>query len=243
MAVLTFPGADAVLAVQSATLPQPDQLCGPFAAHAALHSVLDASEVPSLADIARASGSAIWPHDMAAWRPAGAPLDRRGWDELPTASGPGASGTNAAGLADGIVAVTDGAVAVVPVAGRSTDPDQLLGLVTAVAQAAEPVGVLANVWTGALDPGTAWEVGHFVLLWAVDPDGPGGPTVAVADTYRELGAPGERPGCRWVNVERLAAAVAAPPGRGLLLVTSAAAAPAVMGTINTAGLAPTIWST
>ena len=40
-------GADAVLAVQSAGLPQPDQLCGPFTARAALHAVLPAERVPA----------------------------------------------------------------------------------------------------------------------------------------------------------------------------------------------------
>lgn len=215
MAVLTLPGAEAVLAAQVAALPQPDQLCGPFSARAALHAVLDPLDVPSLVEVATAAGTSIWPHDVAAHRPAGGAFHRTGWDVLPTAPDPGSSGTHAAGLARGVVAATGGAVAVVPVSGVGAAVDRLVALLVALAAAAVPVGVVANVATAALDPGTDWDVGHFVVLWALDAEGA---RVAVADTYPELGAPGEPPGCRWVPLARLAAAISAPPGRGLLLL-------------------------
>ncbi|MGI8938519.1 MAG: DUF6885 family protein [Iamia sp.] len=245
MAVLTFLGADAVLAAQAASLPQPDQLCGPFAAHAALHAVLDHAQVPGMVRIAAASASAIWSHDVAGWRPAGAPLDRTGWDLLPTARDPEASGTDAAGLARGIAEVTGGAVAVVPVAGAGTDadPDAVAALLVGIAGSEVPIGVVANVATGALDPDRDWDVGHFVVLWAVDATDPEGGRVAVADSYREGGDPGEPAGCRWVPLARLADAIGDAPGRGLLLLVRADHASVATGLVTGAGLASTIWST
>lgn len=243
MAVLTFPGANAVLAAQAATLPQPDQLCGPFAAHAALHAVLEPADVPAMVRIAAASGTAIWPHDVATDRPAGAPRDRTGWDGLPTAPEPGASGTDATGLADGVAATTGGAVAVVPVSGLGADTESLSTLLVSIPEPKVPVGVLANLRTGALDPDADWDVGHFVALWAVDAAAPGDRRVAMADNYPELGASGEPPGCRWVPLARLAVAIGAPPGRGLLIVVAADAAARVTDLVTAAGLDPTIWST
>ena len=240
MAVLTLPGADAVLAAQAAALPQPDQVCGPVSARSALHAVLDGDEVPGLVALARASGTAIWPHDDPAGRPPGAPLDRTGWEALPAAPDAGSSGTDAAGLARGVATATDGRVVVVPASGVGADGAAVTYLLVALARAAAPVGVVANVRTGVLDPGAGWDVGHFVALWAVDPDGP---RVAVADTYPELGAPGAPPGCRWVPAARLAAAVADPPGRGLLLLARAVDEGVVANLVAAAGLAVTPWST
>lgn len=247
MAVLTFPEADAVLAAQAATLPQPDQLCGPFAAYAALHAVLDPSEVPAMVRIAVASATAIWPHDFAAWRPTGAPLDRTSWDRLPAAADSGASGTDAAGLARGVAEVTRGSVAVVPVSGVGMGADTLAALLVGIAGSEVPIGVVANLRTGALDPDPDpdpdWDVGHFVVLWAVDVASPDDARAAVADTYREVGAPGEPAGCRWVPLVRLADAVGTAPGRGLLLMVRADEAVTVTALVTAAGLEPAIWST
>jgi hypothetical protein len=240
MAVLTFPGAEAVLAAQSAALPQPDQLCGPFSALVALHAVLAPTDVPTLGEIAMASGSAIWPHDMAAWRPAGATGDRSSWTGLPRAPSAEASGTDADGLAGGVAAATDGSVVAVPVSGAGAAADALAGLLLAITAADVRVGVVANLSTGALDPGAGWDVGHFVVLWAVDVDHPDGVRVAVADTYRELGAPGQPPGCRWVTIASL---TAASPGRGLLLLVRSESALAVRDLVATAGLDSMIWCT
>lgn len=240
MAVLRFFRAETVLSAQAAMLPQPDQLCGPFAARAALHAVLDPSDVPATIDIARAAGTSIWPHDIAEWRPAGAPLVPTGWDRLPTAADIDSCGTDARGLAQGIVEATGGSVAVVPVSGEGADAVALGALLAAVAE--HPIGVLANVRTGAVDPDADWDVGHFMVLWAVDLDRPGGTSVAVADTYREVGAPGEPAGCRWVKLPRLAQGIDAAPGRGLLLLTGAGEAATVAGTVERSGLDSRIWS-
>lgn len=245
MAVLTtawdevrrFPGADAVLAAQAARLPQPDQLCGPFAAAAALHAVL--ADPPVVVTLARLAGTAIWPHDVAEWRPAGAPLDRTGWDELPSTDDRTTSGTDGAGLLAAIGPATGDRVVAVP----ASEPVGGWGapavgaLLAGVAEASYDVGVVANVRTGPLGGvAGAWDVGHFVVLWGL-----AGDRVAVADTYRELGEPGAPPGCRLVPLAALVAGLAAPPGRGLLLLVDRTDAAAATALVTGSGLRVGPW--
>lgn len=237
MAVRWLPGAERILAAQATALPQPDQLCGPFAARAALHALLPPAEVPALVTLAIASGTAVWPHDVADWRPPGAPLDRTGWDRLPTAATTEASGTDAGPLADGVRRTTG--VAVVPVNGADGWPTTALDrLLHAVADATEPTAVLANVHTGPLmtDLDVKWGVGHFVVLVGLD-DG----WVVVADSYAELGRPGWPPGCRPVPLGALAEALAAPPGRGLLLLGAAGRHSELVSWVDSSGGTPTMW--
>ncbi|MEQ7848687.1 DUF6885 family protein [Nocardioides kribbensis] len=275
-----LPGAERVLAAHGPALPQPDQLCGPFAAALALHAVLASPAstgaappastraaaptaatqgpppspadpaVPSATAIAVAAGTAIWPHDVADWRPEGAPLLRTGWDELPRAAALGHSGTDAAGLLRGVEAAAGDRVVVVPVPGSALDAGALGALLERLRAAARPVGVVANVRTGPISPpGATWDVGHFVVLLAHDPEGGSGPgsesggRVLVGDTYAELGASGLPPGCRWVAVEALAEALAAPPGRGLLLLAGREDEAAVAGLVDAAGLPRGVWAT
>ncbi|WP_228942785.1 DUF6885 family protein [Nocardioides sp. Leaf374] len=262
-----LPGAERVLAAHGPALPQPDQLCGPFAAALALHAVLASpastgaappastraaapAAVPSATAIAVAAGTAIWPHDVADWRPEGAPLLRTGWDELPRAAALGHSGTDAAGLLRGVEAAAGDRVVVVPVPGSALDAGALGALLERLRAAGRPVGVVANVRTGPISPpGATWDVGHFVVLLAHDPEGGSGPgsesggRVLVGDTYAELGAPGLPPGCRWVAVEALAEALAAPPGRGLLLLAGREDEAAVAGLVDAAGLPRGVWAT
>lgn len=215
-------GADAVLAVQSAGLPQPDQLCGPFAARAALHAVMAADDVPSLAELALAAGTRLWPTDDPTSRPPGVPpqpwrAEERGGD-LPVAGAAADAGTDAAGLAMGVIRATGGTVAVVPVRRATPGPwpvTDLVSLLAAVAATPYPIGVVANVATGPLDE-VAWDVGHFVVLWGLDPETG---AVAVADSYEELTGQGAPPGCRLVHPDDLAAALGQEPGRGLLMLT------------------------
>lgn len=239
MAVLTpppasalLPGADRVLAALDP--PQPDQLCGPFAARLALHALLD--DPPPLWVLARAAGTTVWPHDLPESRPAGAALDTRCWEGLPTTDAPATSGTDAGPLARGLAAVAPVEVLAVPaVRDGETVPTRAWGvLLDGVRAAAEPVAVVANLRTGpTLPPGPAagWDVGHFVVLWSWD-----GRTVGVADSYREVGEPGWPSACRGVALEALAAALAAPPGRGLLLVAREGQAAACLGAVHAAGL-------
>lgn len=252
MAVLTarprpaslLPGAGTVLAAHPGRLPQPDQLCGPFAARAALHALLG-DAVPDLGTLARAAGTRVWPHDEPAWRPVGAPLLTRAWDGLPRAVDPAQSGTDAAPLAAGLPDVAS--VVVVPVPA-GTDPGPAAGpapwgrLLAALRDAGDPVAVVANLRTGPTwPPGhrlAGWDVGHFVVLVSFDGD-----EVGVADSYVEAGASGWPPGCRGVPLDALVAALAAPPGRGLLLLADPAREEAVRRLVADAGLpaAATAW--
>ncbi|ROR90613.1 DUF6885 family protein [Nocardioides aurantiacus] len=235
MDLLRLPGADRVLARHGEVLPQPDQLCGPFAAHVGLHAVLDA--VPGTTDLAVAAGTRVWPADVATWRPAGAPLLRTGWDRLPEAPSVDDSGTDAAGVATAVRSLTDVDVVGVPATGLTVTG--LAALLVSLLGGA-PVGVLANVRTGALDPGAGFDVGHFVVLWGVSADGS---LVGVGDTYAELGAAGQPPGCRVVGAESLLAGLAAPPGRGLLLLVDRRDRAALGDLLDGLGVATGEWAT
>lgn len=233
MDLLPFPGADRVLARHHEALPQPDQLCGPFSAHVALHALLEAP--PPVTALAVAAGTHVFASDVAEWRPPGTALHPAGWDVLPRTATPEESGTDAAGVAAGLSATTSVEV----VAARDLDVAGLGRLLVALTEGAE-VGVLANVRTGAMDPDGPVDVGHFVVLHGVSADGS---RVGVADTYDELGEPGQPPGCRVVTTAALHAGLAAPPGRGLLLLTAAADAGDVRRCVTEAGGSTDLWST
>lgn len=233
MGLVPFPGADRVLARHREVLPQPDQLCGPFSAHVALHAVLDAP--PSVTTLAVASGTRVFPSDVAEWRPPGAPLDTSGWGVVPHARTREESGTDATGVGAGVAATTPAEV----VAARDLDVAGLRALLVTLTTGPD-VGVVANVRTGALDPGAPFDVGHFVVLHGVSADGT---AVGVADTYAELGDPAEPTGCRVVTTEALHAGLSAPPGRGLLLLTAEADADDVRRRVVEAGGSTGLWST
>ncbi|MBF4161062.1 DUF6885 family protein [Nocardioides acrostichi] len=232
-----LPGGERVVAGR--VLPQPDQLCGPFAASHALRAVL--TDPPTVVDLARAAGTRIWPHDVAAWRPAGAPWLRTHWEQLPRAAALEASGTDAAGLARGITEVCGDRVELValPMAGVEGVTRRLDGLLDGIVETGVPVGVLANLRTGPL--GEAFDVGHFVGLWCTDGAGPT-LRVGVADSYVELGAPGEPAGCRLVPLDALATALTAPPGRGLMLLVTRENAEAIREIVTSVGLPTGLWS-
>lgn len=227
-----LPDHERVLARHAEALPQPDQLCGPWSAHVALHAVVAAP--PSVVDLALASGSRIFPSDVAEWRPPGTVLDTTGWGVLPHVATPAGSGTDARGVATGVEALTEAVVVPVrdvPVTGLGT---LLRALVDGPA-----VGVVANVRTGAVDPDAPFDVGHFVVVWGVDDAG----SVALADSYAELADPGRPPGCRVVRLEALHAGLTEPPGRGLLLLVAASDADDVRRLVAEAGADSTLWST
>lgn len=227
-----LPGADLVLAAYPALLPQPDQLCGPFAARSALR-VLLGDGVPGLGELARAAGTRVWPRDEPSWRPAGAPLLTQAWEGLPRADRPEESGTDAAPLAAGLPGVAP--VVVVPVPTTTPDPEPWGRLLGALRDADHPVAVVANLRTGptwpAGHPLAAWDVGHFVVLVSFDGD-----EVGVADSYVEAGADGWPPGCRGVPLSDLVTALAAPPGRGLLLLADTRREDDVRRLVAAAGL-------
>lgn len=230
-----LPGSERILAAQSALLPQPDQLCGPFAAHLALQAVRP--RAPGLAELARAAGTRVWPHDVLGWRPPGAVRDERCWVGLPRAAQAEDSGTDARPLALGLARLADVGVVAVPAAGVA--PPRWGDLLGRLVAGGAGVGVVANLRTGPLGaprPGDGtWDVGHYVVLWSWDA---GTGEVGVADSYPELGAPGWPPACRGVALASLAAGLAAPPGRGLLLVICPDDAADLRATVAAAGLTP-----
>ncbi|MGB7424623.1 MAG: hypothetical protein WA903_06950, partial [Ornithinimicrobium sp.] len=241
LALLTLPGSDRVLAVHGPALPQPDQLCGPFSARLALHGILGEAEVPDLLTLATASGTALWPKDLSSSRPLNAPPDLTGWDDLPRAFSADMGGTEAVGLIAGLEATVGSLVGVVPILGADLTAYRLGQLLTSIAVAGRPVGVVANLRTGPItpvDPG--WDVGHFVVLCGIDPEPQ---EVMVADTYAELTGPGLPPGCRKVTVAALAQALAAPPGRGLLLLVPISDESELRATVAGAGLTVATWTT
>lgn len=235
-AVRPFPGAGRALRAQAGLLPQPDQLCGPFAGHAALHAVLPAHAVPSLVELARSSATRIWDEDVAAWRPDGAAFDTTGWDTLARAASREHGGTAATALA---LALGQSGAAVVPV--PSGGQVALADLLRAVAGAPYPVGVVANLRTGPVVPEELadWDVGHFVVLWGLVEAEP--VRVGIADSYPEAGTPGLPAGCRLVTVAQLHAALTEPPGRGLLLLCRAGEKEAVGALVTDAGLTTGSW--
>ncbi len=232
-----LPGAGRVLAAHAALLPQPDQLCGPFAARSALHALLADADVPDLPTLALAAGTHVWPHDEPAWRPAGAPLRTDAWSGLPRTDDPRRSGTDAGPLAGGLPSAAPVAVVPVPAgAGAGADDHAPWGrLLGALRGAEDPVAVVANLRTGPTwppgHPLAGWDVGHFVVLVSFD-----GEEVGVADSYVEAGAEAWPPGCRGVPLADLVAALAAPPGRGLLLLVDPAHEQAVRRLVAGAGL-------
>lgn len=241
MALLRFPGTDRVHAAHASALPQPDQLCGPFSAAVALHAVLDATQVPSVGRLAAAAGTAIWPQDVEEWRPAGAPLDQTGWEGLALAPTIDTSGTTAADVVRGLESTVGDRVGVVAVPGADLTASCLRMLLTALLGAPYPVGIVANLRTGPIAPPRMdWDVGHFVVLTSFDSEGD---VAMVADTYVELGAAGMPPGCRLVPLTALAAALSAPPGRGLVLMARTIDRVAVGALVVQSGLGTGLWET
>lgn len=236
MTAVEFPSAREILDAHSAALPQPDQLCGPFSASVALAGILD-DAVPSVVELALASGSQVWPGDLAGARPPGVLVDRRGWDSLPTAVSPDRAGTDAAGLGEGIGTVCNGRVAVIPVAAPNADDlRRLLGHLTV---GSLQFALLANLRTGVIVE-SDWDVGHFVILWGFDDTTD---DVAVADTYAELGTAGMPPGCRLVKADSLADAMRVDGGRGLLMLVRTEMHDVALELVAGLGLNTDPWST
>lgn len=220
-------GADRLLELHAAELPQKDELCGCFWATLALR--LNGEGPVEQDDVALAAGSVITSHGSVHLLPDD---QRRRNDylcELPVTEDDASSGTSAQGVAVAVSELTDGRLAACPVTGL--DAPGVRALLRAAAEATAPVVLIANVQTGAfwgshaspaqlaaylergaLDAGPAadWSVGHFVALVGLS-EGRVGALVTVADTYPVLGAAG-------VHVQPVEAVATALEGRGVLVV-------------------------
>lgn len=247
--VRAFPGAEALLRVHAASLPQPDQLAGPFVARL-LVAALSSLPAPTVAAFAHAAGTRVRPGDDVSSRPPGAPADTGYLRGLPVAADDEQAGTPVAGLGRAVEEFSGESLAAVPAAGDWTAA-RLTALLDAVT-ADGPVGVLAALRTGELvaaatpvadldaggRPGPDWSVAHVVALWGRR-DGPGGPLLAVADTYPQLGSPDLGPGLHLQPTDRVA--VALGHGGGLVLVGPDRRRDALTAAVGAAGLSPCWW--
>lgn len=184
-------------------MPQKDQLCGPF--WGAL--VLSAFGRPADSEaVALRAGTVLAEGDPAGWLPPGAAPRTDYRVPLPTTRDETLAGTSATGLARAVEELSEGDLAVLPVAGPGT-AGAVVDLVEAVSFAAPGCVLVANLRTGHLwasrpnpnhlldhllgggaeeRPAADWDVGHFLQLVAAV-RGPGGALVALRDTYPGLG--------------------------------------------------------
>ncbi|ALE77541.1 hypothetical protein WY02_02730 [Pseudonocardia sp. AL041005-10] len=145
--VRAFPGAEALLRVHAASLPQPDQLAGPLVARL-LVAALSSLPAPTVAAFAHAAGTRVRAGDDVSSRPPGAPADAAYLRGLPVAADDERVGTPVAGLGRAVEEFSGESLAAVPAAGDWTAA-RLTALLDAVT-ADGPVGVLAALRTGEL---------------------------------------------------------------------------------------------
>jgi hypothetical protein len=226
-------GADRLLELQAAELPQKDELCGCFWATLALR--LNGEGPVEQDDVALAAGSVITSHGSVHLLPGGQ-MGRNDYRvELPVTEDDGSSGTSAHGVALAVSELTEGRLAACAV--RGPDAPGVRALLRAAADEAAPAVLIANVQTGCFwgshpsaaqlaaylergelgaGPAADWSVGHFVALIGLS-EGRAGALVTVADTYPALGAGG-------VHLQPVEAVAAALEGRGVLVVAEPDAA-------------------
>ncbi len=220
-------GADRLLELHAAELPQKNELCGCFWATLALR--LHGEGPVEQDDAALLAGSVITRHGSVSELPFGYPGRDDFIAELPVTDDDASSGTSAHGVARAIAELSEGRLAALPLTGL--DPRAVRALLLAAAETTTPVVLIANVQTGAfwgshptasqlaayLERGDAgsgpppdWSVGHFVGLVGIA-EGRAGALVTVADTYPVLGLGG-------VHLQPAEAVAAALAERGVLVV-------------------------
>jgi hypothetical protein len=255
-----LPGARELLAAHTRELPQRDDFCGAFCGALALSAAgfeVRGGEPLDQDAVARAAGSVVSAIADPGHLPYGE-TGRRDYRLTPPLIEDGdASGTTAAGLAVGIGALSDGAVAAIPYSSPWT-AETLGGLFDTVAALERPATLVANLatrhlWGGRpsaaqvlahlLDgaqkgPPPDWDVGHFVCVFGCL-RGPGGSLYGIADTYPALGAGG----VHLQPAQRLARAIERreEPAGGVIVVAAAEDAPAVRAGAAAFGLTEGIW--
>jgi hypothetical protein len=245
-------GAAAFLALHDAALPQVDELCGCFHVHLGLQAAGFAVDQEDVALIAGSSQSPTRSKDAL---PAGE-TGRDARCAFPILD-EAISGTGAAGLVRATERLSGGALVATPVSGPFDE--RSVGEILRVARDHDATQVIANVATSKLwgshptaaqvaaflesgvddGPGPDWSVGHFVTLVGTI-EGRAGTLVVVADTYPSLGqrAVYQQP------LARVASALARdgyPGDGGVLVLASAASAPALATALADAGLTVGTW--
>jgi hypothetical protein len=220
-------GADRLLELHAAELPQKDELCGCFWATLALR--LNDEGPVEQDDVALLAGSVITSHGSTHLLPRGQEGRNDFLVQLPATQDDASSGTSAHGVALAISELTDGRLSALPVSGLAAPG--LRALLRAAAEPAASVVLIANVQTGAFwgshptaaqlaaylergdlgaGPPADWSVGHFVGLVGLS-EGRAGALVTVADTYPSLGLGG-------VHLQPVEAVASALARRGVLVV-------------------------
>ena len=220
-------GADRLLELHAAELPQKDELCGCFWTTLALR--LHGEGPLEQDDVALLAGSVITSHGHQHVLPFGQAGRNDFIAALPLTEDDDASGTSVHGLVLAVSELSSGRLVALPVAGL--DGTSLRALLHAAAESTAPVALIANPQTGAFwgshptvaqlaaylergdlgaGPAPDWAVGHFVGLLGID-EGRAGALVVVADTYPAIGLGG-------IHLQPVECVVAALEGRGVLVV-------------------------
>lgn len=253
-AVGVFPGPPDFAMLHERAMPQKDQLCGAFWGALTLSA---AGHEASQEEVALRAGTSLAEGDPAGWLPPGASPRTDYEATIPVAPEETSAGTSATGVARSIEELSDGTLAVVPVAGPWC-ADTVGSLVEIAARAAPECVLIANLRTGRLwgsrpparllldhllgrpveAPPPDWDCGHFLTIVA-SVGGPGGALVVLRDTYPQLG---------WDGYHlQPAAAVAAALERGdgheggVLCACGAPAAEALTGRLGEAGFVLRHW--
>jgi hypothetical protein len=247
-------GARDLAGLHERSMPQKDQLCGPFWGSL----VLTATGHPADQDeVALRAGTTLAEGDPAEWLPPGASPRTDYSRYIPLAADEASSGTAAPSLARSIEELSSHALAVVPVAGRWTAAT-VVSLVELVAAEAPEGTLVTNLRTGRLwgsrsparllldyllglpTEATApdWDCGHFLTLVA-SLSGPGRTLICVRDTYPELGWGGYH----LQPAEAVAASLERGDGSegGALCVCEAPAAAALAARLEGAGFELRHW--
>jgi hypothetical protein len=249
-----FPGPRDFALLHERTMPQKDQLCGPF--WGAL--VLSAAGHPaSPEDVALMAGTTLADGDPAGWLPPGASPRTDYEATIPVAPDEASAGTSATGVARSIEELSGGTLSVVPVAGPwSAETVVSLGEISAAT--APDCVLIANLRTGHLwgsraparllldyllgrqveAPPPDWDCGHFLTIAACLAC-PGGSLVVLRDTYQQLGWDGYH----MQSAGAVAAALARGDGLegGVLCACEASAAEALAGRLGDAGFELRQW--
>jgi hypothetical protein len=259
--ITLLPGARVLLEAHARELPQRDELCGAFCAALALHvaGLEQRGGEPLDQDaVALAAGSVISETPDRDGLPLGEGGRRDYRVSLPLTRDSTVSGTTALGLVHAIEQLTGAELAAIAYAGPWSAP-VLDGLFDLARGFANPVTLVANhatahLWgthprvdqlldyllDGELEgPPPDWRVGHFACVVG-RVDGPAGALYALADTYPALGSGGVHLQPR----ERLAAALErrdTPAAGGIIVVASAADAPAMRAGARALGLSEGAW--
>jgi hypothetical protein len=183
-------------------MPQKDQLCGAFWGSLILSAY---GRATGQEEVALTAGTVLAQGDPTGWLPPGATPHADYEATIPVADDGTSAGTAATGVARSIENLSEGTLAVVPVAGPWS-ANSVVSLVEISAATAPGCVLIANLRTGHLwgsrprarllfdhllgrtvsPPPPDWDCGHFLTI-AGCVGGPGGALVIIRDTYPQLG--------------------------------------------------------